>query len=132
MTNASLTERQAILSTPFFLISSALPTKPGRCLAEQVGVNAPGSANNTVLPLPKISSLVMSFIFTDGILSPTLMGMSAVPLAFFGNWGGGGRPEGSAEWRLRNKRVRVRCQAPAGRQRPGAGRVQLAARAPSM
>src|SRR5690242_16211687 len=96
MTNASLTERHAILSTPFLRMSSALPTKPGRCLAEQVGVNAPGSANSTVLPLPKISSEVISFIpslvmvlsFTDGILSPTLMAMGAVPLTFFEEGGG--------------------------------------------
>jgi hypothetical protein len=55
--------------------------KPGRCLELQVGVNAPGTANNTTfLPL-KISSVLVSvgpegvaFInFMDGIVSPTLI-----------------------------------------------------------
>ena len=55
--------------------------KPGRCLAEQVGVNAPGRPNRTTfLPL-NISSVVMSlmpslvmcFSLTEGTLSPTLI-----------------------------------------------------------
>src|SRR4051794_18735688 len=81
MTKASLTERQAILPTPFDLISSAFCTKPGRCLAEQVGVKAPGSANSATFPL-KNSSVETSFIPSAvfcfslmplGILSPTLI-----------------------------------------------------------
>src|SRR5690348_15521000 len=87
MTKASLTERQAIVSTPFPLMSPAFCTKPGRCLAEQVGVKAPGSAKSTTfLPL-KISSVVMSLgpsavirlSLPDGIRSPTLI-VIAFPL----------------------------------------------------
>jgi hypothetical protein len=44
MTNASLTEMQAIVSTPFFLKASAAATNPGTCLALQVGMKAPGKA----------------------------------------------------------------------------------------
>ena len=47
---------QAIVSMPFFLIASAFVTNPGRCLAEHVGVNAPGTENNTTfLPLNRSS-----------------------------------------------------------------------------
>ena len=68
-----------IESTPAALMASANSMKPGRCIDEQVGVNAPGTANiTTILPL-KISSVVISamppaarcFSATDGILSPT-------------------------------------------------------------
>ena len=83
MTNASFTARQTTLSTPFALIAAAFCTKPGRCLALQVGVNAPGTANiTTFLPL-KISSVEISFgpsavpciSFMDGMVSPTLIVM---------------------------------------------------------
>ena len=51
ITKASLTETQAMLSTPLLLISSAFSMKPGRCLRLQVGVKAPGTANRmTFLP----------------------------------------------------------------------------------
>src|SRR3546814_17240000 len=43
ITKATLTAVQTISSTPFALRSAALSTKPGRCLAEQVGVQAPGT-----------------------------------------------------------------------------------------
>src|SRR5262245_9560874 len=83
ITNASLTDRQAIVSTPLALSAPALCTNPGRCLAEQVGVKAPGRANSTtVLPLNRSSvemvwmpSEFLYFRFVAGILSPTLMVM---------------------------------------------------------
>src|ERR1700690_2238254 len=83
MTNASLTAMQAMVSTPFALIASAFCTNPGKCLALQVGVKAPGTANSTTfLPL-NISSVATSFgpsavaiiSFIDGIASPTLIVM---------------------------------------------------------
>src|SRR6478735_2715233 len=54
---------------------------PGRCFAEQVGVNAPGNANNTTFfPLNRSSVFtgcgVPSFIcvnVAEGTLSPTLI-----------------------------------------------------------
>src|SRR5579859_829857 len=59
ITNTSFTETQAMVSTPLAFRSAALALNPGRCLAEQVGVNAPGTANRaTVLPLSS-SSVVM-------------------------------------------------------------------------
>src|ERR1700684_2200792 len=81
MTNTSLTAVHAMVSTPFALILSASSTKPGKCLASQVGVNAPGTEKNTtVLPLKSSSvvsfcgpSLVMRVNLPSGILSPTLM-----------------------------------------------------------
>src|SRR3978361_1639674 len=83
MTKASLTEIQAMVSTPFPFIEAAFCTKPGKCLALQVGVKAPGTANSTTfLPL-KMSSVDTSFgpsgvaiiSFIDGIVSPTLIVM---------------------------------------------------------
>ena len=72
MTNTSLTAMQAIVSTPLARIWSASCTKPGRCLASQVGVNAPGTENSTTfLPL-KSSSVVMSF-------GPSLVIVLSVP-----------------------------------------------------
>jgi hypothetical protein len=71
----------AIVSTPFALNASAFCVNPGKCLALQVGVNAPGTANSTTfLPL-KISSVEVSLgpsavaiiSFMDGIWSPTLI-----------------------------------------------------------
>src|SRR5579859_2002863 len=84
MTKASLTDRQAISSTPLALSASKLFTKLGTCLAEQVGVKAPGSANSTAfLPANSSSdrasfgpSTVMYLSFTDGIFSPTLIVMA--------------------------------------------------------
>ena len=71
ITNASFTAMHAIVSTPFALRASAFCTKLGRCLTLQVGVNAPGTANNTTfLPL-KISSVEVS------------LGPSGVPIINF-------------------------------------------------
>src|SRR5258706_11565176 len=90
MTAASFTAVQATASIPFALNASALLAKLGRCLAEQVEVNAPGTANSaTRLPLKK-SSLVISCTpdwvtsrsFTDGILSPTLIIVSSFHVSF--------------------------------------------------
>ena len=63
---------------------------PGTCLALQVGVNAPGTANITTLPVPKSSPVsasrgpsgvaVISFI--AGILSPVLNHDRAAPPGF--------------------------------------------------
>ena len=81
ITNASFTARQTMLSTPLALNAAAFCTKPGRCLALQVGVKAPGTANSTTfLPL-NISSVEISLgpsevpciSFMDGMESPTLM-----------------------------------------------------------
>src|SRR5476649_1972155 len=81
MTKASLTEMQAMVSTPFALNLSASATKPGTCLAEQVGVKAPGSAKaTTFLPGAKSSSVVTGLgpsgpivrSVALGTLSPTL------------------------------------------------------------
>ena len=59
MTKASFTAMQAT-SMPFFLNSPNFSTYPGRCLAEQVGVKAPGTENSTTfLPL-KISSVLIA------------------------------------------------------------------------
>src|SRR3954467_9035545 len=77
---------QATVSTPFDLKASAFCTKPGRCLALHVGVNAPGTAKSTTfLPL-KISSVEISFgpsavatiSFMDGMVSPTLIVMNVL------------------------------------------------------
>src|SRR3546814_1074603 len=70
---------QAMGSTPLALNSAAFCTKPGRCLAEQVGVKAPGTENSTTfLPLNSSSveiSLMPSSVFTRnaalGTRSPT-------------------------------------------------------------
>src|SRR5690606_35918384 len=81
MTKASFTARHAIVSTPLALIASAFSTKPGKCFAEQVGVNAPGTANNTTfLPEKSCSVVIVSGPFSpmtvnlpSGIRSPTLI-----------------------------------------------------------
>ncbi len=79
MTNGSLTAMQAIVSTPLALRAAACSTKPGRWRSEQVGVNAPGTANRTTF-LPLVSaatdtslmpSAVRRLRFTAGSLSPT-------------------------------------------------------------
>src|SRR5271170_7910454 len=81
ITKTSLTAVQAMVSTPFALILSASSTNPGKCLASQVGVNAPGTENSTtVLPANNCSvvifcgpSEVMRVNAPSGILSPALM-----------------------------------------------------------
>src|SRR5260370_42714894 len=55
MTNASLTETHQISSIPAATNFSAFSTKPGTCLAEQVGVNAPGNPKITTR-LPAVRS----------------------------------------------------------------------------
>src|SRR5271170_6051926 len=70
-----------MVSTPLALILSASSTKPGKCLASQVGVNAPGTENSTtVLPANSCSvvtfcgpSEVMRVNAPSGILSPALI-----------------------------------------------------------
>ena len=58
ITNMSFTAIQAMVSTPFALMASALSMNPGRCSFEQVGVNAPGTENTTTfLPLNNSSVL---------------------------------------------------------------------------
>src|SRR4030095_11724582 len=87
MTNTSLTAMQAMVSTPLALSSAAFSTKPGRCLASQVGGNAPGTENNTTFfPLNSASvvrscgpSLVIVLKVPAGILSPGLIAMFPSP-----------------------------------------------------
>ncbi len=75
-------------STPLAFRSAAWALKPGRCLAEQVGVKAPGTANRaTVLPLVSSSVVTgwgpsgpMTVKVASGSLSPTLMDMGVVLL----------------------------------------------------
>src|SRR5450631_915808 len=84
ITNTSLTAVQAMVSTPFALILSASSTNPGKCLASQVGVNAPATENSTtVLPVKSWSvvifcgpSPVIRVNVPSGILSPALMVMA--------------------------------------------------------
>src|SRR5262249_14138764 len=64
-------------------------TKPGRCFASQVGVNAPGTENRTTLfPLNSSSvvssfgpSLVIVLSLPGGMRSPALIAMSKSPIA---------------------------------------------------
>src|SRR5581483_1816749 len=87
MTKTSLTDMQAMVSTPFVQLADQIRAKPGRCLASQVGVNAPGTENNTTfLPLKRSSvetsfgpSLVITLRVPEGIRSPTLIAMRASP-----------------------------------------------------
>src|SRR4029453_7909859 len=82
MTKASFTDRQTTSSMPLPRRSAALSTNPGRCFIEQVGVNAPGTANSTtVLPLVSsptvtgfgpLSPISMSFV-SAGSVSPALI-----------------------------------------------------------
>src|SRR4029078_479886 len=98
MTKASLTERQAIVSMPLARVALGFWTKPGKCLAEQVGVKAPGNAKSTTLFPLKTSSVVTSFgpfsvmmcSFAEGILSPTLMVIFVSLVAY--DAGNGDRP----------------------------------------
>src|SRR5579864_2902118 len=72
---------QAMVSTPLAFNLSASATNPGTCLAEQVGVKAPGRAKaTTFFPGGKISAVVIALGPSGpsmrnvalGILSPTL------------------------------------------------------------
>ena len=80
-TKTSFTDIQATVSTPLALISSTCTTNPGRCETEQVGVNAPGTANNTTFLPSKISEVLIPagpsapiiVNIPAGILSPTLI-----------------------------------------------------------
>jgi hypothetical protein len=47
MTNGSLTDMHAIVSTPLLLNSSTREMNPGRCDSEHVGVIAPGTPHTT-------------------------------------------------------------------------------------
>src|SRR5208283_1988359 len=79
-----LTPVTATVSMPLPLNASAFLRKPGRWLLLQVGVNAPGTANNTTfLPL-NTSSVVFTAgpsgpmtrnLMSGGKRSPTLMGI---------------------------------------------------------
>jgi hypothetical protein len=81
MTNTSFTARHASVSIPFAFSACAFCTNPGRCVFEQVGVNAPGTENRTTdLPLNSSSvdrapgpSFFMMPKVPLGTLSPTLM-----------------------------------------------------------
>jgi len=55
ITNGSFTARQMRQSMPFALNTPASSLKRGKCMLEQVGLKATGSANSTtVLPLNKV------------------------------------------------------------------------------
>src|SRR6185503_16527214 len=59
ITKTSFTATQAMVSTPLAFSAAAFCVNPGRCLAEQVGVNAPGTANRaTFLPVKSSSVLI--------------------------------------------------------------------------
>ncbi len=66
---------------PFWWMASEFWMKPGRCLAEQVGVKAPGSAKTTTFYRRKVPTSLPASVrrpssastFADGILSPTLI-----------------------------------------------------------
>src|SRR6266404_3531829 len=99
ITNASLTEMQTISSTPFAFSAAASARKPGTCLALQVGVKAPGSANaTTFLPGANNSSVVTALgpsgpIVRNvalGTLSPTFTIFSLPHRRPKGDFGQGG------------------------------------------
>ena len=99
ITNASFTEMQAMVSTPFAFRAAASATNPGTCFAEQVGVNAPGSAKaTTFLPGAKISSVVTALgpsgpIMRNvalGTLSPTFAILSLLQMPPNGGFTTGG------------------------------------------
>src|ERR1700730_4567680 len=58
MTNGSLTEMQTMASIPCALKAGASSLNRGKCVDEQVGVNAPGSEKTTTFLCEKMSSLV--------------------------------------------------------------------------
>ena len=76
MTNASFTDKQIIASTPLALILSALATKPGKCAALQVGVNAPGTADHNLLICRKLTNIQIFGPFSPITLTATLGGAS--------------------------------------------------------
>ena len=88
ITKASLTEMQAMVSTPFALNLSASATNPGTCFAEQVGVNAPGSAKaTTFLPGAKSSSVVIGLGPSGPIVRSVALGTLSPTLAIvFHSW----------------------------------------------
>ena len=61
MTKVSLTETQAMVSTPLALSAWASSSKRGTWLDEQVGVKAPGREKRTTFLPAKISLLETSF-----------------------------------------------------------------------
>src|SRR5882724_12712794 len=87
ITKTSLTAVPTIRSTPFFRMSSARSTKPGRWWSEQVGVKAPGTpksttflpANTSRVEMGRGPSAAMVCRVTSGILSPT-------PIAILASW----------------------------------------------
>src|SRR5258707_943992 len=66
ITNASFTEMQAMVSTPFAFSFSASATNPGTCFAEQGGVNAPGRAKATTFLRGAKSSWVVTAFGPSG------------------------------------------------------------------
>ena len=58
ITNASLTEMQAMVSTPFALSLSASATNPGTCFAKQLAMITCRAKATTFLPGAKSSSVV--------------------------------------------------------------------------
>ena len=86
ITNGSLTETQTMASMPLAASASALLTKLGRWLSEQVGVKAPGTANSATLRPPKMSEVdlgsgplgPMATKVASGRVSPTAMVMAGL------------------------------------------------------
>ena len=71
MTNASFTDRHAIVSTPLPEVSGLLD-ESRQCFASQVGVNAPGTENSTTFfPLKYSSALIFC--------GPSLVASVSVP-----------------------------------------------------
>src|ERR1700694_378876 len=58
MTKGSLTETQTMASMPCALNAGASSLNRGKCVDEQVGVNAPGSEKTTTFLPEKMSALV--------------------------------------------------------------------------
>src|SRR4030095_8161821 len=122
MTKGSLTATHATVSTPLARRSSARSTKPGRWWSEHVGVNAPGTANSTTLPLPSTSPLcagrgpssVMVMSFTSGMRSPTEIAITLPPAC--------GTTPRSCPIRAGGPHAGAGRDAPAGGSRPGRGR----------
>lgn len=61
ITQASLNAITATISTPLPFNAGRFPIYPGKCLAEQPGVNAPGTENKTTF-LPAHSVLLVSYL----------------------------------------------------------------------
>ena len=71
ITCGSFTAIHAILETPFEINFSELFINPGKCLAEQVGVKAPGRANKTTVEDSKYSSMLICLIPSSSLLTKT-------------------------------------------------------------